>query len=60
MPKEAKGEKDVGKDQEPKPESELEAEKEPEPGQEAEQVRPRRLERVQGGWSVARPTGGHE
>lgn len=48
LPKEAKGEKDVGKDQEPKPESELEAEKELEPGQEAEQVRPTRLERVQG------------
>lgn len=48
LPKEAKEEKDVGKDQEPKPESELEAEKELEPGQEAEQVRPTRLERVQG------------
>ncbi|XP_039074489.1 protein FAM166B isoform X2 [Hyaena hyaena] len=40
LPKEAKGEKDVGKDQEPKPESELESEKEPEPGQEAEQASP--------------------
>ncbi|XP_053060941.1 protein FAM166B isoform X4 [Acinonyx jubatus] len=48
LPKEAKEEKDMGKDQEPKPESELEAEKELEPGQEAEQVRPTRLERVQG------------
>ncbi|XP_055282962.1 protein FAM166B isoform X4 [Moschus berezovskii] len=43
LPKEAKGEKDVEKDQEPKPEAELEAEKEPELGQEAEQVRWRRL-----------------
>ncbi|XP_030149409.1 protein FAM166B isoform X1 [Lynx canadensis] len=40
LPKEAKEEKDVGKDQEPKPESELEAEKELEPGQEAEQASP--------------------
>ncbi|XP_024618809.1 protein FAM166B isoform X3 [Neophocaena asiaeorientalis asiaeorientalis] len=43
LPKEAKGEKDVEKDQEPKLEAELETEKEPELGQEAEQVRPRRL-----------------
>ncbi|XP_043422204.1 protein FAM166B isoform X1 [Prionailurus bengalensis] len=40
LPKEAKEEKDMGKDQEPKPESELEAEKELEPGQEAEQASP--------------------
>lgn len=50
LPKEDKGKKDVEKDQEPKPEPELEAEKEPELGQEADQVRPRRLEGVQGGW----------
>ena len=43
LPKEAKGEKDAEKDQEPKLEAELETEKEPELGQEAEQVRPRRL-----------------
>lgn len=43
LPKEAKGEKDVEKDQEPKLEAELETEKEPELGQEAEQVRRRRL-----------------
>ncbi|XP_068409961.1 ciliary microtubule inner protein 2B [Eschrichtius robustus] len=43
LPKEAEGEKDVEKDQEPKLEAELETEKEPELGQEAEQVRPRRL-----------------
>ncbi|XP_043342631.1 protein FAM166B isoform X2 [Cervus elaphus] len=43
LPEEAKGEKDVEKDHEPKPEAEPEAEKEPELGQEAEQVRWRRL-----------------
>uniref|UniRef100_A0A673UA03 Ciliary microtubule inner protein 2B n=1 Tax=Suricata suricatta TaxID=37032 RepID=A0A673UA03_SURSU len=40
LPKEAKGEKDMGKDQELKPESELETEKELEPEQEAEQASP--------------------
>ncbi|KAG5213277.1 hypothetical protein MJG53_003426 [Ovis ammon polii x Ovis aries] len=40
LPKEAKGEKDVEKDQEPKLGAELEAEKEPELGQEAEQASP--------------------
>ncbi|KAM7241097.1 hypothetical protein CapIbe_007669 [Capra ibex] len=40
LPKEAKGEKDVEKDQEPTPGAELEAEKEPELGQEAEQASP--------------------
>ncbi|XP_077917564.1 ciliary microtubule inner protein 2B isoform X3 [Halichoerus grypus] len=39
LPKEAKGKKDVEKDEEPKPEPELEA-KEPELGQEAEQASP--------------------
>lgn len=49
LPKEAKGKKDVEKDEEPKLEPELEA-KEPELGQEAEQVRPRRLEGARGAW----------